>query len=540
MATCERLVDVKGPMKYVVASTAFDPDSRTFFYTADNVAFRDLMALDLGTGKARMLLRTRASATWPSTARTARCTASATRTATRPWYGWRRRTRTGTQMLTLPYGQVLTDLDVSPDGKLLSVTHGGGRRPAVPARVSHRRLRAPAPRKRRPLSQFDFGQAVPEGFVFTPDGNATCTAVPTTPACRTCTATTIASGKMDALTNAETGFFRPIPMADGAPDRARVLRHRLRADPARRRSRSRTWARSPSWATRSPTRAPGHPTWNAGSPAAVRSTAWCARATTTCRASRCATTAAIRSCRAIATAWRSAGASTSPTRCTCTTSASAPAIRSTTACRPTRSCTCAWTTARSTGTPPLWHNNADFYDLSGPIKRSRKGDALALGYRKLLVYDEPRRIEWRRGRRLLHRPGHPAGQPERAPARSTRCSAPRSASTTATRASRRPASTTRRASTLDRVAVGRPRRRRDRSRSTTAASTSASRCRWRNSSIWLYNAAGVAGGDENDSLGHFYFGGFHNNYLDKGAVKRYREYDTFPGLEIDALPARAS
>jgi hypothetical protein len=33
-----RLVDIKGPMKYQVTSTAFDPQPGPF-YTADNVAF---------------------------------------------------------------------------------------------------------------------------------------------------------------------------------------------------------------------------------------------------------------------------------------------------------------------------------------------------------------------------------------------------------------------------------------------------------------------------------------------------------------------
>jgi hypothetical protein len=59
-----------------------------------------------------------------------------------------------------------------------------------------------------------------------------------------------------------------------------------------------------------------------------------------------------------------------------------------------------------------------------------------------------------------------------------------------------------------------------------------------NASMWLYNAAGAAGGDDASALGYFYFGGFHNNRLDKGAVKRYREFDTFPGAGIDAIQAR--
>jgi hypothetical protein len=60
----------------------------------------------------------------------------------------------------------------------------------------------------------------------------------------------------------------------------------------------------------------------------------------------------------------------------------------------TRSCTPRSISAPSTGMRATWHNYADFYDLFGPTKRSRKGDAIGLEYNKLLVYDDPRRLEW--------------------------------------------------------------------------------------------------------------------------------------------------
>ena len=48
------------------------------------------------------------------------------------------------------------------------------------------------------------------------------------------------------------------------------------------------------------------------------------------------------------------------------------------------------------------HNNADFYDLFGPVERSRKGDVFVIGWNKTTVYDPPRTLEffWN-GRRLL-------------------------------------------------------------------------------------------------------------------------------------------
>ena len=61
---------------------------------------------------------------------------------------------------------------------------------------------------------------------------------------------------------------------------------------------------------------------------------------------------------------------------------------------------------------------------------------------------------------------------------------------------------------------------------------------WKHSSIWFYNAAGWADGNRLDPLTNTYFGGFHNNWVDDREVKRYREYYSFPGFEIDQISAR--
>ena len=39
------------------------------------------------------------------------------------------------------------------------------------------------------------------------------------------------------------------------------------------------------------------------------------------------------------------------------------------------------------------HNNADFYDLFGPTKRSRKGNQFAVEFGKTLISDEPRHLD---------------------------------------------------------------------------------------------------------------------------------------------------
>jgi hypothetical protein len=60
----------------------------------------------------------------------------------------------------------------------------------------------------------------------------------------------------------------------------------------------------------------------------------------------------------------------------------------------------------------------------------------------------------------------------------------------------------------------------------------------KHSSIWFYNAAGIAGGKRERSLANWYFGAYGNNYVDDREVKRYREYFSFPGFEIDQISAQ--
>jgi hypothetical protein len=51
------------------------------------------------------------------------------------------------------------------------------------------------------------------------------------------------------------------------------------------------------------------------------------------------------------------------------------------------------------------------------------------------------------------------------------------------------------------------------------------------------SAAGVASGDHSNPVANYYFGGFGNNYVDDGNVKRYREYSSLPGFKIDEVSA---
>jgi hypothetical protein len=55
------------------------------------------------------------------------------------------------------------------------------------------------------------------------------------------------------------------------------------------------------------------------------------------------------------------------------------------------------------------------------------------------------------------------------------------------------------------------------------------------SSIWFRSSAGYSYGKRLDPFANFYFGGFGNNYVDDQDEKRYREYYSFPGVELDEI-----
>jgi hypothetical protein len=55
------------------------------------------------------------------------------------------------------------------------------------------------------------------------------------------------------------------------------------------------------------------------------------------------------------------------------------------------------------------------------------------------------------------------------------------------------------------------------------------------SSIWLRGSAGKSFGDRSNPFANFYFGGFGNNWVDYQEARRYREYYSFPGVEINEI-----
>jgi hypothetical protein len=57
------------------------------------------------------------------------------------------------------------------------------------------------------------------------------------------------------------------------------------------------------------------------------------------------------------------------------------------------------------------------------------------------------------------------------------------------------------------------------------------------SSVWLRSAGGIASGGGNATIAKSYFGSFGNNYVDNGPVRRYRDWNSFPGFGIEEISA---
>jgi hypothetical protein len=56
------------------------------------------------------------------------------------------------------------------------------------------------------------------------------------------------------------------------------------------------------------------------------------------------------------------------------------------------------------------------------------------------------------------------------------------------------------------------------------------------SSLWFRVSAGAAvTGDRDEPFANFYFGGFGNNWVDHRAARQFRDVESFPGIDINAV-----
>jgi len=525
----ERLRDVKGPMLYKVASTAFDPDSRTLFYTEDNNEFRDVVSIDIDTGKRTMHLKDAriGDLVFDRTDRSLWGIRHLDGYVTlvripHPYTEW-------TQVYTWPYGQILYELDLSPDGRLLSASMG-----EISGNQFLRIFRTQdlLQQNATPAAEFNFGTAVPEGFVFSPDGkylfgSSYYTGV------SNIFRYEVATQEIEAVTNAETGFFRPIPLADGS-----LLVYEFTGqgfvpaivdDPVPLEDLSAITLLGNEIATK-------HPVvrgWSVGSPMKIdldkrithRGKYVSQRELEL--SSGYPIIEGYRDTVALGYAWNirdPLGLNSLEINASYSPDSSLDSDERLHADIEYRMLN--WRFR-------YWHNFADFYDLFGPTERARKGDAILVGYDRSLIFDGPRKMN------LDLSAAYYTGLDTFPDYQNVPTSFEELASF---RADLSYSDTRQSLGAVDHekgwrwnvTAYG------DYADSEFVPKLRAGldfgfALPLRHSSVWLYNAAGVAGGERDNGLSNWFFGAFGNNYVDDGAVKRYREYYSFPGFEINEL-----
>ncbi len=203
-----RILDIPAASGLSVSSIAFDPSSRTLFFTTNNADWRNLWALEMPTGRKRMLIRD------------SRIGDLAFNRADSSLWGVRHDNGFSTlvrlpfpynewnQVHTFPYGRDLFNLDIAPDGSSLigSTSDVSGDQQLVRMKVASL-LKGDA----TPEVLYDFGDWSPSNFVFSSDG-------------KFLYGSSYYSGvsniyrydvertRMQPLSNAETGFFKPLPL----------------------------------------------------------------------------------------------------------------------------------------------------------------------------------------------------------------------------------------------------------------------------------------------------------------------------------------
>ena len=525
------LADLNGMMLYKVTSVAFDPDSRTAFYTDENYAYRDINAIDVDTGKKRRLLTD------------ARIGDLALNRADKSLWGIRHQNGFVTlvrlpppytsfnQIKTFDYGEVLFDLDVSPDGELISASYGG-----IDGKQSvkvWKRADLEAGDAASPVATLSLPPSVPENFTFTPDGkallgNSYYTGVSNV------VRLDIASGKYDVLTNAATGFFRPQLRPDGSlfvydytgeGFNPSIVQPEVRQDLANIRFLG----------TEVVNARPELKQWGVGSPAKVP-----LDELITARG----TYSPFKRMRFDAHYPIISGYDQSPAFGYYFHLADPLQFRQFSA---------------SLSVSPFekvhggekvhvnveyqtpnwhltyWHNLADVYDLAGPVLRGRKGNAFIAEYTRPLIYDPPRQLDvFGSAAAYFGLNRLPSAQNIVSPSEIQSADIGLKYTNTA-------------------KSLGGVDHEKGIEAKIVAAADRASgeffpklygglslgtALPWSNSSAWIYSHAGISGGERLNPLAAYYIGAFRNNYVDDRSEKRYRELESFPGFDIDEIAAR--
>ncbi len=526
-----KITDVKDPVLFTVTSLAYDPGSRTLFYTTDNHARRNIRSIDLVTRKSRTVLKD------------VRVGDLAFNRSDRSLWGIRHFNGITTvvhipypykewhQVYSWPYGNVAYDIDVSPDGALLSASFAeiNGNQTLRIMRTSSLLAGDPTP-----LSSVGFGSSIPSNFVFSPDGkylfgSSYYTGV------SNIFRYEITTQSLEAVSNTETGFFRPIPLDGGSLIVFRYMGEGF-----------------------VPAIIDGRPVKDVGAITFLGQQ--------------------IAEKHPVVQQWRAPSPGEMPTE---TNIIRRGIYRPLFNLRPENfypvvegykdygavgfhlnlsdplymnigSLTATYTPASSLKTSERVHlqfryqrhdwratvkyNPADFYDLFGPTKTGLRGYSFGLGYDRQLVYDKPRQM-------TLNFDGVYYGNLERLPDYQNVAAVYDKLFTTRVKLEY---SNLR--GSLGRVDDEKGQLWRIVAENNYVNGQALPNLRadydlgfalpLRHSSIWLRTSAGSAFGDRENPFANFYFGGYGNNWIDHGPEKRYRAYYSFPGVRLNELEGK--
>lgn len=163
----KKICNIKGPDLFFVTSLAYDPSSDSLFFTTDNNYWRDIKKVDIKSGKTSMLMKD------------ARIGDLAFNSSDRSLWGVRHYLGISTlvrisfpykkwnQVFSWDFGNDIYDIDISPDGKTLigAVTDVGGKQLLVKMEIENL--------LNGDFSYdilYDFGKFSPANFVFSEDG----------------------------------------------------------------------------------------------------------------------------------------------------------------------------------------------------------------------------------------------------------------------------------------------------------------------------------------------------------------------------------
>ena len=522
------ICDVPTPALYYVTSLTYDPASETIFFTTDNSRnWRDIQAVDTRTGNVQMLLKdcrigdlafnSADRSLWGVQHHEGR---SIIVRIPPPYQGWN-------TVLKLDYGKDAVNLDVSPDGRMLTATSidVSGRERLVAWSTDSLLLGNPEPRV-----LFEFENNAAESFVFTADrrylfGTSYYTGVSNV------WRYDLQSAKMEIVSNVETGYFRPVPVFNdslvvfryGGKGFLPVLiavqpREDVNAIRLLGQHVVETQPIVTTWALPSPMRinldsiTVSHDDYE---PLAnIRLASLYPIIDGYKVHMGMGLKASLMDPLGLHNIDISVSYSPGPRR------ASAERFHA------------LLDYAHYPWKITTAYNRADFYDLFGPTKTSRKGYSLAVQYGDYVINERPLSLEYK-----IRTAGY--WGLERLPEfQNVATSFDRFYTVNAGMTYSRLLRTLGAVEFEKGVSAGVV------SANTVVRSILYPRMHGTvdygillpllHSSVWLRGAAGVSFGDRNEPFANFYFGGFGNNWVDHQEARRYREYSSFPGIDLNA------